>query len=145
MKSRCYTKTHDHYKSYGGRGIGICTEWLNNYQVFADWATQNGFDEKLTLDRIDNDGNYEPNNCRWVSILRQANNKSTNVYVTIGDKTQSIADWCRDLNINYGTVQYRVSKDKMTYFEALTKPIRVIYPSIKTWNEVKRQAFRATF
>lgn len=142
MKSRCYNTNDDHYKNYGERGISICEEWLNDYQVFAEWAMQSGFDEKLTIDRIDNNGDYEPSNCRWVSNLRQANNKSTNILVNIGDKTQSVADWCRELNLNYGTVKRRVYKDKMTYFEALTKPIRVIYPSIKTWNEAKRQAFR---
>ena len=139
MKVRCNNVKHTHYKSYGGRGICVCTEWMDSYQSFAEWAINNGYSKELTLDRINNDGNYEPSNCRWVTITRQANNKSTNVLVTIGDKTQSIADWCRELNLNYGTVKHRISRDKMTHFEALTKPIKVIYPSIKIWNEEKRQ------
>ena len=75
MKQRCYNAKRSNYKYYGGRGIVICNEWLNSYQAFFDWAMANGYQENLTIDRINNDGNYEPQNCRWVSTKEQATNK----------------------------------------------------------------------
>ena len=74
MKQRCYNTKRPHYKYYGGRGIVICDEWLNNPQAFYDWSMANGYQENLTIDRINNDGNYEPQNCRWVSMKEQATN-----------------------------------------------------------------------
>ena len=75
MKKRCYNKKSDHYKYYGGRGIKIYNKWLNDFISFERWALDNGYNEDLQIDRIDNNGNYEPNNCRWVTKLEQARNK----------------------------------------------------------------------
>lgn len=75
MKRRCYDKHFNQYKDYGGRGIQICEEWLYNFRAFYDWAMANGFSEELEIDRIDNDGNYEPSNCRWVTHLINCNNR----------------------------------------------------------------------
>lgn len=75
MKQRCYNTNRPNYKYYGGRGIVICDEWLSSSQAFFDWAMANGYQENLTIDRINNDGNYEPQNCRWVSAKEQATNK----------------------------------------------------------------------
>lgn len=74
MKSRCYNENSEKYKHYGGRGITVCDEWLNNYDSFETWALANGYEDGLTIDRIDVDGNYEPNNCRW--LTRAENNKT---------------------------------------------------------------------
>lgn len=75
MKQRCYYPQNTHYKHYGGRGIIICDEWKNDFQAFYDWAMSHGYSDSLTIDRINNDGNYEPSNCRWATNSEQQLNK----------------------------------------------------------------------
>jgi hypothetical protein len=92
MKARCYRKTHPHYKDYGGRGISVCDEWVNDFYAFATWALSHGYDEKApkgkcTLDRIDPDGDYCPENCRFADMVVQQNNRrdrSNDVQVYLG-------------------------------------------------------------
>lgn len=84
MKKRCYNSNHPTFKNYGARGIKVCDEWKNSFQSFYEWAIKNGYESGLkqgecTLDRIDVNGNYEPSNCRWVSMKEQQNNKRNNV------------------------------------------------------------------
>lgn len=81
MKGKCYNPTHDHYKWYGARGIKICDEWLNSYVAFRDWALSNGYIEGLTLNRKENNGNYTPDNCNWVTMKEQSRNRRSNKFV----------------------------------------------------------------
>lgn len=87
MKTRCYNPNYIRYKDWGGRGIKVCNEWLTDFKTFYDWAMANGYNDKLTLDRIDVNGNYEPSNCRWVDYHTQRlNTRTTRVYEYNGIK-----------------------------------------------------------
>lgn len=93
MKRRCYKPKDTSYSNYGGKGIKICKEWLDNQEVFFEWALNNGYDDNLTIDRIDSKGNYEPSNCRWITQKEQNYNLSmpktnTSGYIGISKATQ---------------------------------------------------------
>lgn len=102
MKARCYDPRNIGYANYGGRGIRVCAEWLS-YEPFRDWAMSNGYRDELTLDRIDFNGNYEPNNCRWATHIEQSNNRRSNVFLEYNGEKHTIADWARLAGIPYGT------------------------------------------
>lgn len=121
MKQRCYNVKHNNYKRYGGRGIKVCDEWLNDSQAFIDWALNNGYADDLTIDRIDNDGNYEPSNCRWITVKEQQNNKSTNIKVTYDGRTMTLKEWADKLCICYQTLFFRI-KHRWSVEDALTTP-----------------------
>ena len=108
IKQRCLNSNHKAFKNYGGRGISICDEWKDNFSSFYNWAMQNGYSDELSIDRINNDGNYEPNNCRWVDRKTQANNTRTNHFITYNNETHTIAEWSRILNIKYSVILYRL-------------------------------------
>lgn len=107
MKTRCYNKNFQHFKDYGGRGIKVCDEWLNDFMAFYKWAVDNGYNDNLTIDRIDVNGNYEPNNCRWLTNDEQQNNKRNNILLTYNGKTQTITQWANELGIKRSQIQYR--------------------------------------
>lgn len=122
LKVRCYNSKNKDYPLYGGRGIKLCDEWNNReiavhtsrnctkgFIAFKKWALENGYSDELTLDRIDTNGDYSPDNCRWVSMQVQNNNRRDNHYITYQGKTQSLAEWCRELNLNYYKIRSRLN------------------------------------
>ena len=133
MKQRCYNPKSQRYNRYGGRGIKICDEWRNNPQAFVDWSMNNGYADNLSIDRINNDGDYEPGNCRWTTNKVQQNNKSTNILITYNGKTQDIKQWSEELGICYVTLFYRI-KSGWPVEKAFTEPVdmmvRNTYPEV---------------
>lgn len=122
MKSRCYNSNVPNFMDYGGRDINICDEWLNDFESFKNWSLENGYRKDLMIDRIDNDGNYEPSNCRWSTRKEQNSNRRNNRLVEIDGVTKTFAQWADDLGINRSTALYRVRSGK-TEYEALTMPV----------------------
>ena len=107
MKQRCYNINYTYYKDYGGRGIAVCDEWLNDFQAFYEWSMNNGYKDNLTIDRIDNNKGYSPNNCRWVTRKTQVQNRRNNVYITYDGKTQTLSQWADELGVRYNTLVLR--------------------------------------
>ena len=105
MKARCYSKKHKHYKSYGGRGITICDEWLNSFDNFYRWALLNGYSNNLTIERIDNDKPYEPNNCKFIMSVEQQQNKRN---VIKCDSGLSLRAECRIQGVPYSSVRAKI-------------------------------------
>ena len=106
---------------YGGRGISVFPEWCgkDGYAKFSKWARTHGYADNLTIDRVDTNGNYEPDNCRWSDATVQANNRRTNLMFTINGETKTLAEWCRISNVNYHTAYYRIKKTGMEPAKAL--------------------------
>lgn len=103
MKKRCQNPKATNYSDYGGRGICVYEEW-EYYPAFRDWALLNGYDDEKSIDRIDNDGDYRPDNCRWATRKEQCNNRRSNVYWTYADETYTIAEWAEILNVSYDDI-----------------------------------------
>ena len=108
MCRRCNKPTHKRYSDYGGRGITVCEEWNNSFETFYHWAINNGYNNSLTIDRIDNDKGYFPNNCKWATYEEQANNKRTCHYITYNGETHTIKEWGKINNINPTTIRTRI-------------------------------------
>lgn len=110
MRRRCYNPNRSDYPRYGGRGIAVCSEWKDDFQAFYDWSMANGYAEGLEIDRENNNRNYEPSNCRWITHSENCNNRSTNVLLTYNGKTQNMTQWAKELNISYATIKHRHAK-----------------------------------
>lgn len=110
MKMRCYNQNNKSYKDYGARGITVCDDWLHSLKAFYDWSMSNGYKKGLTLDRIDNNKGYYPENCRWVTRKTQNINKRNNVNFTYEGKTQCLKMWAKELNIPYAKLYARIYK-----------------------------------
>lgn len=112
MKKRCNYPSASEYKNYGGRGICVYGEWSNSFQSFYDWAINNGWSRELTIDRIDTNGNYCPENCRWSTVETQMNNMTKNHYIEYNGDTYTLSTLAKHLNIPYNIVRYRLSNCK---------------------------------
>ena len=112
MKSRCYLPTFSRYEYYGGRGIKICQEWLgkNGFDNFYDWAMTNGYADDLTIDRIDTNKDYCPENCRWVDRKTQNNNTRINHYYTYNGETKTVSQWAELYNIHRCVLNNRLRR-----------------------------------
>lgn len=131
MKRRCYDTKRKRYKDYGGRGITVCDEWLDETIVtvngqsgtkgwfaFKDWSLTHGYRENLTIDRINSDKGYFPNNCRWATYKVQGNNTRRNHLLTYKGRIQTMAQWCEELGLNYRTIRTRLNILHWTVKEA---------------------------
>lgn len=128
MKRRIFDKRAENYKDYGGRGIKICDEWLNDFMNFYNWAIINGYDEnapkwECTLDRIDVNGNYEPSNCRWVPMSIQNYNKKNNFYIVYRNQKKTLKEWSKELGIERSVLSWRLKND-WSVEKSFTTPIR---------------------
>ena len=114
MKKRCTNTKDKEYQRYGGRGISVCYEWSTSFENFRDWSTENGYRDDLTIDRIDPDGNYEPANCRWVSVKEQSRNKRKSIFVTLDGVTKPLAEYAEIYGVPYNTALHRIKKQGLT-------------------------------
>ena len=110
MKARCYNKNHDDYNLYGGRGIKVSKKWKHDFSAFAEWALKHGYDDTLTIDRIDVNGNYKPSNCRFVTQKEQCNNTRRNIIIKYKGESHTIKEWSKILGIKYETMLSRFHK-----------------------------------
>ena len=110
IKTRCYNENCKAYKNYGGRGIKVCDKWLDNPNSFYEWSINNGYKKGLSIDRIDVNKDYEPNNCRWITNLEQQNNKRNNKYLEFNGEKHTYAEWSRIFNIPTATISDRVRR-----------------------------------
>lgn len=120
MKDRCFNPKCKSYPRYGARGITVCDEWKNDFQSFYNWAMLNGYTDTLTIDRIDNDGNYHPDNCRWVTRRIQNNNKSSNILITRNGETYTLSEWEQLLGVKKNLLYSRIYHYGMSVEEAFS-------------------------
>ena len=124
MIRRCDSPNRYAHEYYHDKGVTICDEWRHNFKSFYEWAIDNGYSDKLTIDRIDVNGNYEPGNCRWVTMKKQCNNKTNNVKITFDDRTHTISEWAEITGIKSSTIRARIINYKWDVSKALTTPVK---------------------
>lgn len=122
MKDRCTRKRYAGYHRYGGRGITVCPEWRDSFEAFRDWALENGYRDDLTIERIDNDGPYSPENCRWTTLKDQQSNRRNNRLITHEGETKTMKRWAEEKGIPYNTLRARLNRGWPTD-RALNDPI----------------------
>jgi hypothetical protein len=123
IKTRCLNPKYPRFCDYGGRGITICNEWIESFENFSKWALNNGYADSLAIDRINNNGNYEPSNCRWVSNKINSLNKRNNLIFEYQNKKQCLKMWAEELNIDYVLLYNRIVRRKWTFEKAISTPI----------------------
>jgi len=123
IKQRCNNVNSNSFKDYGARGIKVCNEWLHDFENFYNWAINNGYQENLTIERIDINGNYEPNNCKWITKFEQAHNKRNSNIVKIGNESHCITEWSRILNIPLSTLRRKSKFELDCIYKELNKEL----------------------
>jgi hypothetical protein len=123
MIARCENKGAESYRNYGGRGISICEEWRSDFTAFRDWSLEQGYDDTLSIDRIDTNGNYEPSNCRWATRSVQMNNTRRSKRYTYRGETKTLKEWSDSEGIEYRFLKSRLARG-WTIEKALTEPKR---------------------
>lgn len=125
MLARCYDKLSPSYRNYGGRGISVCRTWRDSFNDFRDWALENGYSPDRQLDRVENDGNYEPKNCRFVTPSQNCNNQRRNVRIRYLGETKTVAEWSRDsrIGLSAATIYSRIARG-WSHRDALSVPVR---------------------
>ena len=121
MKQRCYNENSINFKYYGGKGVAICDEWLLSFENFFDWAINNGYNENLTIDRIDSEKEYSPDNCKWSTKKEQAYNRSISVKLTLNGRTMYMTEWAEELEIDKKILSWRYNNG-WSDEEILTRP-----------------------
>jgi hypothetical protein len=127
MMERCYRKKNDNFQYYGGRGIKVCKEWRDDNKSFFNWADSSGYADNLTIDRKDTNGNYEPENCRWITQAEQSRNTRNVIFLTHEGRTLCLSEWAREFGIDPTTMAHR--------FRSGWKPPRLFLPK----NQIKRE------
>ena len=125
IKGRCCHKNNPAYSLYGGRGISICDDWKNSFEAFARWALANGYQNDLTIERIDYNKGYMPENCKWISMSEQANNRRSNVSITFNNETHNLSEWCKIYGKEYNLVYNRIHKNKWNFERAMFEPVHI--------------------
>jgi hypothetical protein len=123
MKVRCKDMSGDNFRYYGSRGISVCLEWQNSFQSFYNWSIANGYNDNLTLDRVENDKGYCPGNCRWTTMLVQSNNTRSNVLFEYKGVSKTLTEWARLFDFNRHTIYKRVVRMGWSISDALTVPL----------------------
>ena len=119
MKTRCYNPKVTGFKNYGGRGITVCDDWKDDFMNFYSWAMVNGYNDDLTIERIDVNGNYEPENCLWIDVDEQSKNRRGNVYIELNGETKTLKGWCDELGLPYKIVHQRMNRQNLNPKENL--------------------------
>lgn len=122
MKQRCNNPKTNRFNRYGGRGITICHQW-NKFEAFYDWAMNSGYADNLTIDRKDTDGNYESNNCRWVTERVQQNNRSNNRYIEFNGTSHTLGEWSEITGIRLATIWARLNNGWDVKITLTTVPV----------------------
>lgn len=123
MIRRCELFSSGSYKWYGAKGISVCSDWRRSYESFRDWAHENGYKENLTLDRIDGEKDYSPNNCRWITMKDQQNNRCNNHLLTYNGLTLTLSQWAEKIGLKPKTLAKRINEMHWSIEKALTTPL----------------------